>query len=61
MAEDVVDERVVHRGALGEHARQEADFWRDDAAVLEDGPQAHHAVWRPASYEAYGDQHGDLE
>lgn len=61
LAEDVVDERVVHGGALGKHARQEADLGRDGAAVLEDGPQAHHAVWRPAAYEAHGDQHGDLQ
>lgn len=61
LAEDVVDERVVHGGALGEHARQEADFGRDGVAVLEDGPQAHHAVRRPAAYEANGDQHGDLQ
>lgn len=61
VTEDVVDERVVDGGALGEHARQEADFWRDGAVLLEDGPQAHHAVRRPAAYEAHGDQHGDLQ
>ena len=52
LAEDVVDHGVVYGGALCEHARQEADFRRDGAAVVENRPQAHDAVRRPAEDEA---------
>lgn len=61
LAEEVVDHGVVHGGALGEHARQEADFRRDGAAVTENRPQADQAVRHPAAQEADADQHGDLQ
>lgn len=61
LAEDVVDQRVVYRGALCKHARQETDLGRDGATVLKDGPQTHQAVRRPAAYEAYTNQHSNLQ
>lgn len=61
LAEDVVDQGVVHGGALCKHARQEADFGRDGAAVLENRPEAYHAVRRPAADEADADEHGNLQ
>ncbi|TNN40526.1 hypothetical protein EYF80_049298 [Liparis tanakae] len=60
LAEDVVDQRVVDGGALGEQAGQQADPRRDAGAVVEDGPHAHHGVGRPADHEAQADEHGDL-
>lgn len=52
LAEDVIDHRIVYGRALCKHARQEADFRRDGAAVTENRPQAHDAVRRPAEDEA---------
>lgn len=61
LAEDVVDQRVVYGGALRKHARQETDLGRDGATVLKDGPHTHQAVRQPAAYEAYTNQHGNLQ
>lgn len=49
LAEDVVDHRVVHSGALSKHAWQETDGSRDGTAFLENRPQTYEAVWRPAA------------
>lgn len=61
LAEHVVNYRIVHCGALGKHARQEADFRRDAATVFEDRPQTYQAVRSPAAQEAHTDQNCDLE
>lgn len=60
-AEEVVDQGVVHGGALCKHARQQTDLGRDFAAVVQNGPQAYQAVGRPAGDEAYADQNGNLQ
>lgn len=49
LAEYIVDQWIVHSGALRKHAWQETYFRWDGAAVFEDRPQTHHAVWRPAA------------
>lgn len=61
LAEHVVNYGIVHRGALGKHARQEADFRRDAATVFEERPQTYQAVRSPAAQEADTDQNSDLE
>lgn len=61
LAEYVVNHRIVHRGALGEHARQEADLRWDAATVFEDGPQTYQAVWGPAGQEADTYQNSNLQ
>lgn len=61
LAEYVVNHGIVHRGALGKHARQEADLWWDAAAVFEDGPQTYQAIWSPAAQEADTYQNSNLE
>lgn len=61
LAEHVVNYGIVHRGALGKHARQEADFRRDAATVFEDRPQTYQAVRSPAAQEADTYQNSDLE
>lgn len=61
LAEQVVNHRIVDSGALGKHARQEADFRWDAAAVLEDRPQADQAVRGPAAQEAHTYQNGNLQ
>lgn len=61
LAEHVVNYGIVHCGALGKHARQEADFRRDGATVFEDRPQTYQAVRSPAAQEADTDQNSDLE
>ena len=60
-AEEVVNERVVEGGGLGEHAGQQADLGRDAATVPEDGPQTHQAVGRPAADEAQTNEDSNLE
>lgn len=61
LAEYVVNHRIVHRGALGEHAWQEADLRWDAATVFEDGPQTYQAVWGPAGQEADTYQNSNLQ
>lgn len=61
LAEEVVDHRIVYSGALCEHARQEADFRWNGAAVTVNGPQAYQAVGRPTADEANADQNCDLK
>lgn len=48
-AEDVVDHRVVHSGALSKDARQETDSSGDGATVLKNRPQTYEAIWQPAA------------
>ena len=61
LAEHVVNHGIVHSGALRKHAGQKADLRWDAAAVVDNGPQAHHAVGRPAGYEAPADQDSNLQ
>ena len=61
LAEHVVNHGIVHSGALRKHAGQEADLRWDAAAVVDNGPQAHQAVGRPADDEAHADQDSDLQ
>lgn len=61
LAEYVVNHGIVHRGALGKHARQEADFRWDAATVSEDRPQTYQAVWGPAAHEADTYQNSNLQ
>lgn len=61
LAEEVVNHGIVHGGALGKHARQEADFRWDAAAVFEDGPQTNQAVRGPAAQEAHTYQNSNLQ
>lgn len=60
LAEYVVNDRIVHRGTLGKHARQEADFRWDAATVLKDRPHTYQAVWCPAAQEADTYQNSNL-
>lgn len=61
LAENVVDDGVAGRGALGKHAGQQAQLRWDGAAGPHGGPQAHHAVRRPAHDEAHADHHRHLQ
>lgn len=61
LAEEVVDHRVVNSRALCKHARQQADFRWDGAAVTENGPQAYQTVGCPTAYKAYTDQNSNLK
>lgn len=61
LAEYVVNHGIVHRGALGKHARQEADLRWDAATVFEDRPEAYQAVWGPAAQEAHTYQNSNLQ
>lgn len=60
LAEEVVDHGIVHSGALCKHAGQQTDLRWDFATVIENGPKAYQPVWRPAAYETYADQNGNL-
>lgn len=61
LAKYVINHGIVHRGALGKQARQEADLRWDAATVFEDGPQAYQAVWSPAAQEADTYQNSNLQ
>lgn len=61
LAEYVVNHGIVDRGALGKHARQEADFRWDAATVFEDRPQTYQAVWGPAAPKADTYQNSNLQ
>ena len=61
LAEYVVNHGIVHRGALGKHAGQEADLRWDAAAVFEDRPQTHQAVRGPAAQESDTYQNSNLQ
>lgn len=61
LAGHVVNHGIVHRGALGKHAGQEADFRRDATAVFQDRPQAYHAIRGPTPQEADTDQNSNLQ
>ena len=62
LAEDVVDERVVGGGALGEQARQQADERRHAvlAPGVEHGPETDRHVGCPGHHEASADQDSHL-
>lgn len=57
----VVNQGIVHRGALGKHAGKEADFRWDATAVFKDRPQANHAIRGPTPQEADTYQNSNLQ
>lgn len=61
LAEDVVDQRIVHSGALCKHAREETDFRWDIAAVPQNRPHADDGIGCPAYYKAKADEHSNLQ